>query len=167
MRLLGAGEDRAQAVGGGLEAHPQRLLALRALRDGLREARRLTRCNGSRPWRARRAGRAKSKKVTIAETGLPGSPRTSTPSRAPNHVGLPGASATRQKRCSTPSRASAGLTWSCGPTETPPETRPGRLPEGVVERRGGGGGAVGPVWRATASPPARATSPPRVSALES
>ena len=60
--------------------------------------------------------------MTIAETGLPGRPRTSTPLRAPNHVGLPGCSATRQKRCSTPSRASAGLTWSCGPTETPPET---------------------------------------------
>src|SRR5690349_23019429 len=30
-------------------------------------------------------------------------------------------SSTRQKRSSTPSPARAGLTWSCGPTETPPE----------------------------------------------
>ncbi len=35
--------------------------------------------------------------------------------RRPNQVGLPGWSATRQNTSSTPSPASAGLTWSCGP----------------------------------------------------
>ena len=61
-------------------------------------------------------------KVTIAETGLPGSPNTTVPSRVPNQVGRPGRSATRQKTSSTPSACSAGLTWSWGPTETPPES---------------------------------------------
>ena len=35
---------------------------------------------------------------------------------------MPGRRATRQKTCSTPSPASAGRTWSCSPTETPPQT---------------------------------------------
>ena len=42
------------------------------------------------PCIAPSAGRAKSMKVTIAETGLPGRPKTSVPPRVPNHVGLPG-----------------------------------------------------------------------------
>ena len=74
-----------------------------------------------RPWRAASAGRTNSENVTTAETGLPGSPNTSTEPRRPNQVGLPGWSATRQNTSSTPSSASAGLTWSCGPTDTPPE----------------------------------------------
>ena len=60
--------------------------------------------------------------MTIAETGLPGRPKTSVAPRRPNQVGPPGFSATRQKACATPSRASAALTWSCSPTETPPQT---------------------------------------------
>ena len=39
-------------------------------------------------------------KVTIAETGLPGRPKTSVSPRVPNHVGRPGRSATRQKTSS-------------------------------------------------------------------
>ena len=35
-------------------------------------------------------------KVTIAETGLPGRPKTSVSSRVPNQVGRPGRSATRR-----------------------------------------------------------------------
>ena len=59
----------------------------------------------------------------MAETGLPGSPKTSAPCWAtPNQVGLPGFSATRQKTRSTPSEANASLTWSWPPTETPPQT---------------------------------------------
>ena len=60
--------------------------------------------------------------MIIADTGFPGSPNTSVPSGAwPNHVGLPGFSRTPQNRSSTPRAASAGFTWSCGPTDTPPE----------------------------------------------
>ena len=39
----------------------------------------------------------------MAETGLPGSPKTSVESVAPNQVGLPGLRATPQKRSRTPS----------------------------------------------------------------
>ena len=60
--------------------------------------------------------------MTTADTGLPGRPNTSFGPRVPNQIGLPGFSATRQNRSSTPSVVSAGLTWSCGPTDTPPET---------------------------------------------
>ncbi len=74
------------------------------------------------PAATRIAGRTKSRKVTIADTGLPGRPKTSVPPGAtPNQVGLPGFRATRQKTCSTPSASRAALTWSCSPTETPPE----------------------------------------------
>ena len=59
--------------------------------------------SGRRPGARASAGRAKSRNVTIAQTGLPGRPNTSVSSRVPNHVGLPGRSATRQKRSSTPS----------------------------------------------------------------
>jgi len=52
--------------------------------------------------------------------GLPGRPRTSVSPCVPHHVGLPGRSATRQKTSRTPWLSSAGLTWSCGPTDTPP-----------------------------------------------
>ncbi len=65
-------------------------------------------------------GAANSVNVTIADTGLPGSPKTSCSPRDPNQVGLPGCSATPQKCWSTPTVESAGRTWSCGPTETPP-----------------------------------------------
>ena len=70
------------------------------------------------------AGRTNRWNVTIAETGLPGRPKT----QACCHRGsrsrsaCPGRSATPQKTCSTPSSASAGFTWSCGPTDTPPVT---------------------------------------------
>ena len=59
--------------------------------------------------------------MTRHDTGFPGRPKTSVPLGArPNHSGLPGLWATRQKISSTPSAASAGFTWSCGPTLTPP-----------------------------------------------
>ncbi len=74
----------------------------------------------------RMAGRTKSSKVTIAETGLPGSAKAA---RAPlpscgmveNAIGLPGRMSTSQRCCSAPRRASASLTKSCSPTETPAE----------------------------------------------
>ena len=124
MRALGAGRpgprDAVVAgsparrapprVGRGCAGHPRASRATSA------------RGRGSAPWSARSAGRTKSRKHTTADTGLPGRPNTSVGSRVPNQTGLPGFSATRQKRSSTPSVASAGLTWSCGPTDTPPET---------------------------------------------
>ena len=48
-------------------------------------------------------------------------PRAPRP-RTPNQVGRPGRSATPQNSCSTPSSVNASFTWSCGPTETPPQT---------------------------------------------
>ena len=100
---------------------------------------------GSAPWSAASAGRTNSWKVTIADTGLPGRPKASVvaaraePGRLARDAGC-----TPQKRSSTPSAASAALTWSCGPTETPPETHHdvGRV-ERRAERRAGGVGAVG------------------------
>ena len=61
-------------------------------------------------------------KPTMLDSGLPGSPNTSVEPRRPNHIGLPGFTRTRQKTSSTPHASNAGLTWSCGPTDTPPET---------------------------------------------
>ena len=62
----------------------------------------------------------------MADTGLPGSPNASArppgPSAVPNQVGRPGRSATPQKRASTPSAENASRTWSCSPTDTPPDT---------------------------------------------
>ena len=58
----------------------------------------------------------------MLESGLPGRPNTSVSPRRPNHKGLPGFTRTRQKISSMPHASNAGLTWSCGPTETPPET---------------------------------------------
>ena len=73
------------------------------------------------PARRRSAGSSSSSSPTITESGLPGSPTTTRPSRSPHQVGRPGWTAMRQNSCSTPSAASAGLTWSRVPTETPPE----------------------------------------------
>ena len=54
--------------------------------------------------------------------GCPAGRRRARPTGAtPNQSGLPGLCATRQNTSRTPSAASAGLTWSCGPTETPPD----------------------------------------------
>ena len=63
-----------------------------------------------------------TQKQTMLDSGLPGSPNTSVSPRRPNHIGLPGLIRTRQSTSSTPHASNAGLTWSCGPTETPPET---------------------------------------------
>ena len=105
-------------------ARPGERAASRRVRAGADRRRRsgpASACRGRRHRPARRsAGRANRWKVTSADTGLPGRPKTTLGPRVPNQVGLPGFSATRQKSSSTPSSASAGLTWSCGPTDTPP-----------------------------------------------
>ena len=74
------------------------------------------------PCSRRSAGSMNTQKQTIVESGLPGRPNTSVSPRRPNHIGLPGLIRTRQNTSSTPQASNAGLTWSCGPTETPPET---------------------------------------------
>ena len=119
----------------------------------------------ARPWSASSAGRANSENVTAADTGLPGSPNTRRPPSVPNQVGLPGCSATPQNTSSTPSAASAGLTWSWGPTDTPPETT---TTLGALERlaeRGLGDRAVVGKPRASRRRSRRSWSPaPRASA---
>ena len=123
VRALRLGGPREPAVVALLQPHAHHLVALRVAPKRLGGRACAARRSGSAPWSARIAGRANRWNVTIADTGLPGSPNTSVPSRVPNQVGLPGWSRTPQNRSSTPSSASAGFTWSCGPTETPPLTQ--------------------------------------------
>ena len=53
----------------------------------------------------------------------PAARRRACPSGAtPNQIGRPGAAPRARSTSRTPSAASAGLTWSCGPTDTPPES---------------------------------------------
>ena len=82
----------------------------------------------------------------------------------PNHVGLPGRSATRQNTSSTPLVASAGLTWSCGPTDTPPLRRRGRPRRAPARWRVGGlassADAAAPRLARRPARPARAASAP-------
>ena len=121
MGALRAGRLDAPAVLAQLHAAAHRVGAARLLLVAARRAsRRCAGAAGSAPLIAISAGRTSSRKVTIAETGFPGRPKTSVSPWVPNQVGLPGFSATPQKRSSTPSSASAPLTWSCSPTETPP-----------------------------------------------
>jgi hypothetical protein len=58
---------------------------------------------------ARSAGRANNSNDTIDDTGLPGSPKTGTPSTVPNASGLAGRIATCIQRMS-PIRSSTTLT---------------------------------------------------------
>ena len=78
--------------------------------------------------------------MTIAETGLPGRPNTSCCSRVPNHVGLPGFSAIPQKRsCGAQLARACRVTWSCAPTETPPQSTSTSLaPERAGDHLAGG-----------------------------
>ena len=123
-----------------------------------------------RPASARRAsrriaGRTKSRKVTIAETGLPGSPKTSGRPRRDagprSRSACPGRRATPQKTCSTPSvcerrahvvvladRDAAGDDREVGVER--PARAPPRVASGVVARRSRR-------WRPRR--PARSTSP--------
>src|SRR3990172_1284780 len=69
-----------------------------------------------------RAGRTKSSKVTMVETGFPGRPNTRPPwLERPTIRGFPGFSATASKRVLTPSSARTFSTRSRRPTDTPPE----------------------------------------------
>ena len=108
-----------------------------------------------------------TQKHTIVDSGLPGRPNTSVSPRRPNHSGLPGLIRTRQKTSSTPQSSNAGLTWSCGPTDTPPETtstspsRPARTAARVASRSS----PITP-W-STTSAPARVASRPTMSPFDS
>ena len=77
----------------------------------------------SAPWSLARAGRTKSRKVTMGRYRIAREPEDLACRRGvPNQVGPPGPGATRQKPLvARRGPISAGLTWSCGPTETPPE----------------------------------------------
>ena len=100
------------------------------------------------PRSRRSAGITNTAVPTIADSGLPGSPNTSVLPRRPNHSGLPGLIRTRQKTSSTPQASNAGLTWSCGPTETPPETTrmsPSR-PRSTASRVASKSSATGGWW---------------------
>ena len=151
MRALRPGRRDVPAVVARREAGSAHLLALRvALRAARRASPRARASAGSAPASRRSAGRANRWKVTIADTGLPGRPKTSLPSRAPNQVGFPGFSAhAPEALLDAELRASAGFTWSCGPTETPPETHTTSASvERRVERRLGRGAVVGHDGRA-------------------
>ena len=102
------GVARAPSV---VDAHAHRLVALGVALDGDGEARAAPRrARGGALQRRAAPGAAKSTKVTKAETGLPGRPNTSAlGARTPNHVGLPGRSATRQKSSSHAERRERGL----------------------------------------------------------
>ena len=96
----------------------------------------------ARPGADRRAQpAARARRAT--ESGLPGSPTHDLPVAQPAQAGLPGCTAMRQNSCSTPSASSAGLTWSSGPTETPPEVSTSPPPRAARERGARRLGVVG------------------------
>ncbi len=139
------GRVRVPAVLAQLEAAAHGVGAARALLVVAREPGRGPQALGPPAASATSAGRTSRTKVTIAETGLPGSPKTRVSPRVPNQVGLPGFNATPQNDSSTPSSASARLTWSCSPTETPPqstttsESSAGAIAARVASRSSGAG----------------------------
>ena len=115
---------------------------------------------------ARMAGRTKSSKVTMALTGLPGSPIHGTPSTCPKPTGAPGRIRSFQKSRRPPISSTASRRWSCSPTLIPAE---------VTRRSHSGARArcsrtLARVSRArprlSGSPPARRTSAPSVWLLE-
>ena len=119
--LVGAARQPVLAL---KKADPDRLLAPRVARDRARSSAATTRgASGAAPWSAASAGPHEQLEGDHRRHGVAraGRRRACSP-RTPNQVGLPGRSRTPQKRSSTPSSRSAGFTWSCGPTETPPET---------------------------------------------
>ena len=74
------------------------------------------------PSRRAMAVRTNNSKVTMVETGFPGSPNTSVPSsERPNTRGFPGLSATASNRRRTPSASRTFSTRSNRPIETPPD----------------------------------------------
>ena len=158
MRALWPGGLGVPAVVGRARGAAHRLLAARVALDRPGPARRVARvAAGSAPWRARSAGRANSWKVTMADTGLPGSPKASVrppgPSAVPNQVGCPGRRLTPQKRSSTPSAANAPSRGRARqPTRRPTRT-PRRPRERARERRAGG--AAGRPGRPPPPPPRR------------
>ena len=78
---------------------------------------------GSPPCSAASAGRTKSRKVTIDGDRVAGQAEDEPVAGVPNQAACPGASPRARRPRSTPRSASAALTWSCGPTETPPLSR--------------------------------------------
>ena len=122
----------------------------------------------ARPASRRSAGSMKTQKQTIVDSGLPGRPNTSVSPRRPNHIGLPGLIRTRQKTSSTPQASNAGLTWSCGPTDTPPRHDQHVALQAGVDRRERRLAVVARSRRGrSTSAPARAASRRTISPLDS
>src|SRR3954468_12056517 len=104
----------------------------------------------------------------MADTGLPGSPNAYWSSRTPNQNGLPGLSRTRHRSSSKPSSSRAGFTWSCGPTETPPEMqRTSACASASVSDATVAAWSSPALRRSTSSAPARRASAPIATAFES
>ncbi|MEZ4366125.1 MAG: hypothetical protein R2939_07535 [Kofleriaceae bacterium] len=68
----------------------------------------------------RSAGRTNSSKEIIDDAGLPGRPNQRVVPTVAKASGLPGRIATFHRARVAPRSASAALTWSWSPTETPP-----------------------------------------------
>ena len=91
VRLLRLRRAREPAVVALLEPNAHHLVALRVAPQRLAEPRDAPcECPGRRPEARASAGRANRWNVTIAETGLPGRPNTSVPSRRAEPGRLPG-----------------------------------------------------------------------------
>ena len=122
-----------------------------------------------RPSIASSAGTTNRRNAISAETGLPGSAKTSVPSSlTANVVGRPGLSLTPAKTSRKPSRASAGRTWSCGPTDTPPVVMSMSTSRSAARITATVASRSSPTrTRVTSSPPARCTAPPSAGPFES
>ena len=119
-----------------------------------------------RPCSASSAGRMNSSKLTMEATGLPGTPKTSVPSRTPKARGLPGFVATPQKRRSTPSSSCTCLTKSYSPTETPPDVMTTSLSRAASMSRRVSSRSSRAIPSTTGSPPACVTCPAAVKEFE-
>src|SRR5579863_4979822 len=140
-RCWDGGVDEVAKAAAGL---PHSIMAGRKwVRPGFSESRELRMASmngsgrGSVPERMSIAGRTKSSKVTIVETGLPGRPKTGLPLQSAKTTGLPGRMATASKIVSAPNSFRTGSTRSYFPIETPPErmSRSDSRPVAILARR--------------------------------
>ena len=119
MRALRAGRLDGAVVAA---ADADALVAVGVARDV--DGERRAACAGRRRGALEREqrGAGEEEEGDHGETGLPGRPKTSLPSRVAEPRRLAGAQRDAPEAlAATPSASSAGLTWSCGPTDTPPE----------------------------------------------
>ena len=155
---------------GAVEADPDRLLAARVAAARPRRAPPRPRAGGGR----RRAATPPAPGRRTARRSPPPTPgcragRTRRSSRRGFRTRSACRAAGPRSRTprSTPRAASAGLTWSCGPTDTPPEmittserSSAAAMPASVAAR------SSGSRWAAAVDAPAPAASPVSIGALE-